>query len=1041
MRKVKLLTVLLTAFILFSSCQKQLTSGEANRYTSINDIKANFQDPPTEYRTVPFWVWHDKVSRKEIDIQLEDFKSKGIGGVFIHPRYGLITEYLSDEWFELVDYAVAKAKKLGIRAWLYDENSFPSGFAGGHVPAEMPESWNKGQGLVLDKASTLPDDAAEKYAFILKKSDENFVGIADPAAEKSKRGDYYLFRLAFYEQNKWHGGYSYVDLIHPGVTEKFIELTMTGYEKSIGREFGGTVPGIFTDEPNISTPQGKNCVRWTPDLFDRFQERWGYDLKTSLPSLFEETGDWKKVRHNYFSVLLQLFIDRWSKPWYEYTEAKNLKWTGHYWEHGWPSPHHGGDNMAMYAWHQVPAIDMLFNTFSEDGVQFGNARAVRELASVVNQMGRHRALSETYGAAGWELGFEDMKRLGDWEYVLGVNFMNQHLSYMTLMGDRKHDFPQAFSYHEPWWPFYNTLAEYYARLSMALSSGYQVNKILVLEPTTSAWMYYSSVKNHKRFEETGNYFRDFVNQLEKWQIEYDLGCENIIKDHGRIKDGKWIVGEREYELVVLPPGMDNLDEYTFLLLQQYLNEGGQVLCFEAPPLYIDGAVTDQYQRLAEQHPDRWSNFETVNEKTAGLMATGETRFTDPVHTGGMLFHQRRILDDGQLLFLVNSSLEETSKGELLVRGSSARVLDAITGKIKPYPASQAGDKIKITFDLPPANSLLLLVSEKGVLEGSEKTERRERIIQAAGELTVQREKPNALTLDYCTLNMADQVYENIYFYTASFKIFQQHGFKDNPWSSSSQYKTGILDKDNYGADTGFKAVFQFEIDEELDTDGLKLVAERPELFKISVNNHPVQPVKDEWMLDRSFGVYDISTLVTSGKNNVTITCKPMSVHAELEPVYLMGEFGLSPAEHGWKLIPGVKLTTGKWNEQGMPFYAEGVAYSKTYRLTGGNKYKVSLPEWNGSVADVRVNGKSAGIIGWRPYEADISKFIRDGDNDITVVVYGTLKNLLGPHHNVNRRGIVTPWSFKYAPERQPKGTDYDVLGYGLFKDFTVAEIK
>ena len=87
---------------------------------------------------------------------------------------------------------------------------------------------------------------------------------------------------------------------------------MTGYEKNLGTEFGKTIPGTFTDEPQINSPGG---IRWTPDLFEAFREKWNYDLKTQLPSLYEEVGDWKKIRHNYTQTLLQLFIDRWAKPW------------------------------------------------------------------------------------------------------------------------------------------------------------------------------------------------------------------------------------------------------------------------------------------------------------------------------------------------------------------------------------------------------------------------------------------------------------------------------------------------------------------------------------------------------------------------------------------------------------------------------------------------------------------------------------------------------------------------------------------------------
>ena len=110
-----------------------------------------------------------------------------------------------------------------------------------------------------------------------------------------------------------------MDLLYPGVTQKFIERTMTGYEKYLGTEFGKTIPGTFTDEPQIESPGG---IRWTPDLFDVFMKQWNYDLKTSLPSLYEETGDWKKIRHNYTQTLLQMFIDRWAKPWNAYCEEQ-----------------------------------------------------------------------------------------------------------------------------------------------------------------------------------------------------------------------------------------------------------------------------------------------------------------------------------------------------------------------------------------------------------------------------------------------------------------------------------------------------------------------------------------------------------------------------------------------------------------------------------------------------------------------------------------------------------------------------------------------
>ena len=106
-----------------------------------------------------------------------------------------------------------------------------------------------------------------------------------------------------------------------------------------------------------------------------------------------------------------------------------MEFTGHYWDHDWPSCNGVPDNMAMAAWQQRPGIDCLMNQYRQDThAQFGNVRMGRELRSVANQLGRKRTLCEVYGAGGWDLRFEDMKRISDWLAVLGVNLFDQHLS-------------------------------------------------------------------------------------------------------------------------------------------------------------------------------------------------------------------------------------------------------------------------------------------------------------------------------------------------------------------------------------------------------------------------------------------------------------------------------------------------------------------------------------------------------------------------------------------------------------------------------------
>ena len=93
----------------------------------------DFKNVPAKYRPIPFWSWNEKLSPEETAEQIQKMHDVGIGGFFMHARGGLATEYMSEEWFENVKAAKDTAKKLGMYAWAYDENGWPSGFGSGVV--------------------------------------------------------------------------------------------------------------------------------------------------------------------------------------------------------------------------------------------------------------------------------------------------------------------------------------------------------------------------------------------------------------------------------------------------------------------------------------------------------------------------------------------------------------------------------------------------------------------------------------------------------------------------------------------------------------------------------------------------------------------------------------------------------------------------------------------------------------------------------------------------------------------------------------------
>ncbi len=891
----------------------------------VNDsvaVQKLFANPPREYASAPLWVWNDRLTEEQVRGTMRDLAGQGVRQVFVHPRPGLMTPYLGDEWFRLWKIALNEAGRLDMNVWIYDENSYPSGFAGGWVPELMPTS--RGQGLALKESKTAPKWNDRTLA-VFRLADGQAHNVSrEIKAGATTSGDRFLTATIERAGNSpWHANRSYVNLLTPGVTEKFLEVTMDAYERAIGSQFGKRVPGVFTDEPEIRPAGG---LPWTDDLPPQFEKRWGYSLIENLASLNQPVGDWRKVRHDYFATLLDLFIERWAKPYYDYCEKHGLEFTGHYWEHDWPICSGVPDNMAMAAWQQRPGIDILMNQYAENThAQFGNVRSCREISSLANQLGRRRTLVELYGAGGWDLRFEDMKRIGDWLQVLGVNTFDEHLSYVTLRGARKNDHPQSFSYHEPWWPAYHVLENYFTRLSAALSQGQQLNRILVLEPTTTAWMHQG---NDAKLDQLGNAFTKLVMALEAAQIEYDLGCEDVMARQGDVKNSQLWIGQRGYDVVVLPPGTENIKSRVAEMGEQFLNAGGKIVCLGPPPNRVDGRESS---RPAEGvNEPGWISAKADDAVTLlrDLTKVTEFRIRRAADDHGILFHHRRQLADGQLLFLVNTSIDSPSAGvvESNLRGVEAWNLH--TGKTESYPFEKTGPGVLTRFSLPPAGSLLLFLSQR-TLKETPVAVAPVAELKAEGPMKIQRTAPNVLKLDYVDITAGGETKSNLYYYAAAQFAFQKNGLDRNPWDSAVQFKDELLSK-RFPADSGFTASYRFTIDGRVPPN-LALVIERPDLYSITCNGKPVAAKPGDWWLDKAFGRIAIARVAQPGENIVTLQAGPFTIYHELEAAFVLGDFALKPVERGFVLTTDAPLEILKPHNN----LSHGINPDGTAWLSGG----------------------------------------------------------------------------------------------------------
>jgi hypothetical protein len=611
-----------------------------------------------------------------------------------------------------------------------------------------------------------------------------------------------------------------------------------------------------------------------------------------------------------------------------------------------------------------------------------------------------------------------------------------------MRGARKRDYPPFFTAHEPWWDGYHTLEQYFTRLSVALSAGKQHNDVLVLEPTTTAWLHQSvfDPSQKETLAAIGSSYFALLMSLERTQIPYDIGSEDVLARMGRIEDRALHVGQAHYRTLVIPPMTENLNGKTVDLLSGLAANGGNIFACGDPPPLVDGQPSDAPAILSKSRI--WHRVEPkdVPAQLADI-DTSPLRVRRADDDRGTLFQHRRRLDCGELLFMVNTSIDHPSSGTVLAKGfRGAECWDPHSGVIGPASFRYASDAVTTEFALPPCGSLLLLFTKEH-RDPLQSTAAKWEALEPVGLMRARRLQPNVLTLDFVDITANGKTLNAVYCPNAGDFAFKQYGLHGNPANRGVQFRDEWITR-QFPPDSGFEATYHFDI-QGTPPKCLRAVIERADLYAIECNGKPLKPIPGESWLEPAFHMIDISAAAATGANALTIRATPLTIYHELEPAYLLGDFTLRPGDTGFSIVAATSDLADpviKWNAAGLPLYGHDVLYAQTFRLDKiAGQYRVELPSWNGSVARVRVNGELAGFIGWQPYCIDVTRNVRAGENTIEVIVSGTLKNTLGPHHVPDLRGIASPGHFSKGPQTgPPPGARYDTIGYGLFAPFVLS---
>ena len=998
-----------------------------SRSTEHRSARSDFQNPPVQYRAVSFWSLNGELRAAELRRQIDVFKEMGLGGVCLHSRSGLRTRYLSSQWFNAMRVCVEHARKRGMLIWLYDEDRFPSGAAGGLVTKDprfrQCRLWM--EEVPRGRRPSRPDPLA---VFALQGTVDRPRGCRRVEDTPSLRPDEKL--LAFHIQtsplNTWYNGYTYLDTMSKDAVEAFLASTYEPYRKRFKRDFGKTIEAIFTDEPNRGPHlmpfwgdfiEGYADVElreipWTPRLQATFSKRFGYAVEDHLPDLFIDTGgNPETTRSHYFELTTDLLATSFCRTVFQWCRREGIELAGHMQGEELPGMQTAliGAAMRHFPYFDMPGIDVL-------GADNCDYEAAVQCTSVANQAGRKWVMSETYGGAqGWDLSFATQKALGDWQTALGVNRRCLHLGHYTLEGDAKRDYPPSISFHEAWWPHYRMLEDYHARATQLMTRGKPVRDALMINPTESMWLQaktgWMASDEAKRIDAS---FQKISRALLFRQVSFDFGDEATLGAQAKIRDGQLVVGKMKYARIVVPP-MHTIRSSTLGLLADWMLQGGDVLWAGPLPRRVDAEKSDRATNLAA----RARRFTSAAALAACLRESATVRIEG--RGCRRLLHQLRDEPSRSLLFVANTA-ESPCHCDVHVthRSGEVQTCDAQTGRVSNLECKAFGAGTSFAIDLPAHGSGLYVIGARiGKGEDAPPLGRTARTIALPERWDYSLAEPNPLVLDQVRIRRPGRSWSPMNeVLVADRSLREELGIPPRryhdmqPWAMKKDRTPARRVEVRYF----FKA-------RTLPAEGpIQLALEHGEgLRELRLNGHKLRLERDEdWWLDPSLRCHALNRRhLKTGQNEITLSID-YTVRFNLENMFLLSASGVRATGVPATLVPArKKLSVGDVTSQDLAFYGAGIRY--TCRIQPkprkGERVILRLGDWSGACAAVCLDKQPVGTIGFPPYEMELP-VLDDREHLLGIEVIPGRGNTLGPLHMKRGSAMANPFDW------QPQGTDY-----------------
>lgn len=465
-------------------------------------------------------------------------------------------DFCGPQWWHDLDIILEEAKARGMRVWILDDKHYPSGMANGallQAPEELcrqnifcnrltlgqeagpvalslrqsgllegpgPTQEDIRQGFLPGEPARRFDPAGDRVLTVQAVKDGAVLDLSPFLQGEELRWDkpagaWELQVVAASRNTGFHR--DYINMLDRESVRLLLEAVYEPHWQRYSQEFGKTLAGFFSDEPNLGNgptyTKGNTLgcgqdLPWSRELESALEESWGPGWRQELPRLFSQDGSEETARFHtaYMDLVTKLVREDFSQQVADWCHQRGVAYIGHVIEDDGQHCRTGsslghffrglqGQDMAgiddiggqvLPQGEDGPALNPKGRPRNGEFYHYGlGALAASSAALEPGKAGN--AMCEIFGNYGWQEGVRLEKYLADHFLVRGINYFVPH----TFTG---HPFPDPdcpphfyAQGHNPQYRNFGKLLQAMNRVATVTSSGPHRVEVAVLYHGESEW--------------------------------------------------------------------------------------------------------------------------------------------------------------------------------------------------------------------------------------------------------------------------------------------------------------------------------------------------------------------------------------------------------------------------------------------------------------------------------------------------------------------------------------------------------------------------